>query len=213
MDIKYQLTGKKLQEENLVLDPCARAITGWEKYIRNQKDKINKGYSNYLKGVVTKRDYFDFESHPRPKHSWNKTIIYELHVGGFTKNPDSNISESKKGTFIGLIEKIPYLKSIGITSIELLPVFAFDASDAPEGLVNYWGYSPINWFTPHQGFVDRSNPLEARKQFKQLVEVCHDNGLEVLIDVVYNHTTEGNQNGPIISWKILVLKLTTIKMK
>ena len=73
--------------------------------------------------------------------------------------------------------------------------------DAPEGLFNYWGYSPINWFTPHQGFVDSCNPLEARKQFKKLVEVCHDNELEVLIDVVYNHTTEGNQNGPSISWK------------
>ncbi len=185
----------------LVLDPCARAIAGWGQYIRNQKDPHKEGYSHFLKGVVTNRDYFDFESHPRPKHSWNKTIIYELHVGGFTKNKDSNITDSKKGTFIGLIEKIPYLKSLGITSIELLPVFAFDASDSPEGLENYWGYSPINWFTPHQGFIDGHNPLEARNQFKKLVEVCHDNGLEVLLDVVYNHTTEGNQDGPIISWK------------
>ncbi|MBW3042506.1 glycogen debranching protein [Prochlorococcus marinus] len=187
--------------DNLVLDPCARAITGWRKYKRNQKNNLSTGYCHFLKGVVTNRDQFDFKSHPRPKHKWNKTIIYELHVGGFTKNPDSNISDNKKGTFVGLIEKIPYLKNLGITSIELLPIFAFDSSDAPEGLENYWGYSPINWFTPHQGFVDGYNPLEARKQFKQFVEVCHDNGLEVLIDVVYNHTTEGNQDGPIISWK------------
>jgi len=186
---------------SIVLDPCARAIAGWDNYIRNQKEKTNNDYIHCLKGVVTNRDYFDFKSHPRPKHTWSKTIIYELHVGGFTKNKYSAIRDSKKGTFIGLIEKIPYLKSIGITAIELLPVFAFDANDAPDGLVNYWGYSPINWFTPHQGFVDGSNPLEARKQFKQLVEVCHDNELEVLIDVVYNHTTEGNQNGPSISWK------------
>ncbi len=192
---------EKDKGEHLVLDPCARAITGWEKYIRNEKDNNKKGYGHLLKGVVTNRDSFDFESHPRPKHPWNKTIIYELHVGGFTKNPDSNIRDSQKGTFIGLIEKIPYLKSIGITSIELLPVFAFDASDSPEGLENYWGYSPINWFTPHQGFVAGDNPLEARQQFKKLVEVCHDNGIEVIIDVVYNHTTEGNQDGPIISWK------------
>ena len=186
---------------SLVLDPCARAITGWGKYIRNQKDNPSKGYSHFLKGVVTNRDYFDFKSHPRPKHKWNKTIIYELHVGGFTKNQDSNISNSKKGTFIGLIEKIPYIKELGITTIELLPVFAFDTFDAPEGRENYWGYSPINWFTPHQGFVDGFSPLEARNQFKQFVEVCHDNDLEVLIDVVFNHTTEGNQDGPIISWK------------
>jgi len=199
----YKVWNDKRKGEGgpLVLDPCARAITGWERYRRNQKDNLRKGYNHFLKGVVTDRDYFDFKSHPRPKYRWNKTIIYELHVGGFTKNPDSNISNSKKGTFIGLIKKIPYLKSIGITSIELLPVFAFDSYDSPEGLQNYWGYSPINWFTPHQGFVDGQNPLEARKQFKQLVEVCHDNEIEVLIDVVYNHTTEGNQDGPSISWK------------
>ena len=198
---KVSIDGQKAAEDHIVLDPCARAITGWENYIRNHKEKVNRGYAHCLKGVVTKRDYFDFKSHPRPKHSWNKTIIYELHVGGFTKSNDSSISESKKGTFLGLIEKIPYLKSLGITTIELLPVFAFDSNDAPEGLVNYWGYSPINWFTPHQDFVDSCNPLEARRQFKKLVEVCHDNELEVLIDVVYNHTTEGNQNGPSISWK------------
>ena len=198
---KMSISKSESKEDYLVLDPCARAITGWAKYIRNTKDRVSKGYGHFLKGVVTERDYFDFQSHPRPKHDWNKTIIYELHVGGFTKHPDSNISDSKKGTYIGLIEKIPYLKSIGITSIELLPVFAFDSSDAPEGLENYWGYSPINWFTPHQGFVDGHDPLEARKQFKHLVEVCHDNGLEVFIDVVYNHTTEGNKDGPRISWK------------
>ena len=200
---KISIDDHKAPKENLVLDPCARAITGWQNYIRSQERKANKDFSHCLKGVVTKRDHFDLKSHPRPKHSWNKTIIYELHVGGFTKRSDSCITKSNKGTFIGLIEKIPYLKSIGITAIELLPVFAFDVSDAPKGLVNYWGYSPVNWFTPHQGFVCGCNPLEARKQFKRMVEVCHDHGLEVLIDVVYNHTTEGNQNGPEISWKNL----------
>ena len=200
---KISVNDREATEENLVLDPCARAIAGWKNYLRTQEGKVNKNYINCLKGVVTERDYFDLKSHPRPNHPWNKTIIYELHVGGFTKKTDSSISENKKGKFIGLIEKIPYLKKLGITSIELLPVFAFDPSDAPQGLVNYWGYSPINWFTPHQGFVDASNSLEARKQFKLFVEACHDHGLEVFIDVVYNHTTEGNQNGPKISWKNL----------
>ena len=198
---KLSIENNTNPEDHLVLDPCARAITGWKNYIRDQTDKTIRGYSNSLKGVVTKRDYFDFESYPRPKYSWNKTIIYELHVGGFTKDPDSAVSASKKGTFIGLTEKIPYLKSLGVTSIELLPVFAFDPYDAPEGRQNYWGYSPINWFTPHQGFVDGHDPLEARKQFKRLVQICHKNGLEILIDVVYNHTTEGDENGPKISWK------------
>jgi len=185
----------------LVLDPCARAIANWKEYLRTQKENSNNGYKHYLKGVVTNREYFNFESHPRPKHEWNKTIIYELHVGGFTKNKNSNVSDLKKGTFIGLIEKLPYLKSLGITSIELLPVFAFDTSDAPQGLENYWGYSPINWFTPHQGYVAGHDSLKAREQFKEFVEVCHDNGLEVILDVVYNHTSEGNKDGPKLSWK------------
>ena len=106
---KVSIDGQKAAEDHIVLDPCARAITGWENYIRNHKEKVNRGYAHCLKGVVTKRDYFDFKSHPRPKHSWNKTIIYELHVGGFTKSNNSSVSESKKGTFIGLIEKIPYI--------------------------------------------------------------------------------------------------------
>ncbi len=188
-------------DNDLILDPCSRAISGWNKYTRDQDKKLKNGYRHHLKGVVTKRDYFDFKSHPRPKHKWNQTIIYELHVGGFTKNPNSNVSGNKKGTFIGLTEKIPYLKSLGITTIELLPVFAFDIFDSPKGVENYWGYSPINWFTPHQDFVTGEDPLEARNQFRKLIEICHDNDLEVIIDVVYNHTTEGNKNGPVISWK------------
>ena len=83
---KVSINDQTATQDHIVLDPCARAITGWGNYIRNQKEKFNKGYSHCLKGVVTKRDHFDFKSHPRPKHSWNKTIIYELHVGGFTKN-------------------------------------------------------------------------------------------------------------------------------
>ncbi len=124
-----------------------------------------------------------------------------MHVGGYTTDKSSGVSEEKRGTFIGLIEKIPYLKDLGITTIELLPVFSFDEKDAPFGLENYWGYSPINWFTPHQGFVSLKEPLSARDQFRKLVEKCHDNGIEVILDVVYNHTTEGNKNGPTISWK------------
>ncbi len=182
-----------------LIDPCARAIIGWNNYLRNKKSENIDKENNNLKGVVCERNKFNFNSHPRPKHPWTKTIIYELHIKGFTKN--TNIELEKKGTFLGLINKIPYLKSLGITTIELLPVFAFDTSDSPKGLNNYWGYSPINWFTPHQDFVADEDPLSARDQFRKLVEACHDNGLEVLIDVVYNHTTEAGENGPCLSWK------------
>ncbi len=195
-----QTKGKDSQEK-IFLDPCARAISGWEKYKRDFSKPNNKDFSYCLKGVVCERDNFDFNKYPRPKHSWNKSIIYELHVGGFTSNPKSNVSKSSKGTFLALIEKIPYLLDLGITTIELLPVFSFDPYDAPNGQRNYWGYSPLNWFTPHHEFTTDNDPLKARKEFRKLVESCHENGLEVILDVVYNHTTEGGKDGPSISWK------------
>ena len=93
---KVSIDEHRATQEDIILDPCARAIAGWEHYIRNQEGKVSQGYGHCLKGVVTEREYFDFKSHPRPKYSWNETIIYELHVGGFTKNSDSNVSEEKK---------------------------------------------------------------------------------------------------------------------
>ncbi len=185
----------------ILLDPCAREISGWSKFKRESSKKEPQDLSTCLKGVVSERNEFNLNDHPRPRHPWHKTIIYELHVGGFTKSYCSGLTDEKKGTFIGLIEKIPYLKDIGITTIELLPVFAFDTSDAPLGLENYWGYSPINWFTPHNGFISKDLNMSARDQFRDLVSNCHDNGIEVILDVVYNHTTEGSKDGPIISWK------------
>ena len=181
----------------VLLDPCARSIVGWDIFQRNSSNNKNA----CLKAVVTERKCFNFHDHPRPRHRWNKTIIYELHVGGFTKSPASGLSDEQKGTFIGLIEKIPYLKDLGITAIELLPIFSFDPSDSPFGLENYWGYSPLNWFTPHHNYISKGTPLSARDQFRKLVEACHDNDIELILDVVFNHTTEGDQNGPIISWK------------
>ncbi len=191
----------KFFHQKALLDPCSREISGWNVFKRDSASGTGGNIHNCLKSVVSERQDFDFYSHPRPKHPWNKTIIYELHVGGFTKQIKSGISDNKKGTFLGLIEKIPYLKDLGVTTIELLPIFAFDYSDAPKGLNNYWGYSPINWFTPHHQYIARNKHLRARDQFRSFVAACHDNDLEVILDVVYNHTTEGNEQGPIISWK------------
>ena len=187
--------------KKILLDPCARAITGWNSYKRSSCVGNINNINSCLKGIVCEREEFDFISHPRPQHKWSNTIIYELHVGGFTKNPKANVSSSKRGTLIALKEKIPYLKELGITTIELLPIFAFDPSDAPLGRKNFWGYSPINWFTLHHEYILGDNPLEARNQIRELVAECHDNNIEILLDVVYNHTSEGNQEGPFISWK------------
>ena len=185
----------------ILLDPCARAIGGWNTYNRNKCMGTQDNKDSCLKSIVCERNEFDFNSHPRPKHKWENTVIYELHLGGFTKGKESNISLELQGTFLGLKEKIPYLRDLGITTIELLPIFSFDISDAPYGKQNFWGYSPINWFTPHNRYVAGNNPLLARNQVRDLVAACHDNEIEVILDVVYNHTSEGGKNGPIISWK------------
>ncbi len=187
--------------KKILLDPCARAISGWDVYQRIDAHGESDNLHACLKGVVCERNQFDFKSHPRPKHPWNKSVIYELHVGGFTSRSASEVAPDRQGTFLGLTEKIPYLKDLGITTIELLPIFAFDPSDTPAGQENYWGYSPINWFTPHLNYIVDKEHLKARDQLRDLVAACHDMDIEVLLDVVYNHTTEGDQNGPLISWK------------
>ena len=185
----------------LLLDPCARAITGWNVYRRADAVGAVPNTASCLKGVVTERDRFDFERAPRPRHSWQRTVIYELHVGGFSRGHGSSVPADRQGTYLGLIDTIPYLKELGITTVELLPVMAFDPHDAPPGRLNYWGYSPLSWMAPHHAYQQGDDPLEIRQQVRQLVSACHQAGLEVLVDVVYNHTCEGNQAGPTVSWR------------
>ena len=185
----------------LLLDPCARAISGWNVYRRAEALGATPNTASCLKGVVTERDRFDFAAAPRPRHSWQRTVIYELHVGGFSRGAGSPVSREAQGTYLGLIEAIPYLQQLGITTVELLPVMAFDPHDAPAGRLNYWGYSPLSWMAPHHAYQQGDDPLQIRQQVRQLVTACHQAGLEVLVDVVYNHTCEGNQAGPTLSWR------------
>ena len=193
--------GHGFRPAKVLLDPCARAITGWSVYKREAATGASPNTDCCLKGVVCERDHFDFDAHPRPRHSWQQTVIYELHAGGFTRRSDSNVAPDRQGSLLGVIDKIPYLKQLGITTLELLPVQAFDPQDAPPGRDNVWGYSPLSWFAPHQGYISGDDPLQARAQMRELVAACHDAGLEVLLDVVYNHTTEGNVAGPTLSWR------------
>ena len=125
----------------VLLDPAARAICGWEVYDRMLATGPSTNAHACLKAMVTERELFDFQAHPRPRNSWQRTVIYELHVGSFTKRADSGVGEDRRGTYLGLIDKLPYLQELGITAIELLPVFAFDPADAPPGRDNVWGYS------------------------------------------------------------------------
>jgi isoamylase len=122
-------------------------------------------------------------------------VIYELHVRGFTRHPSAGLTPEKAGTYAGLIEKIPYLADLGITAVELMPVFQFDTSDARTG-VNYWGYSPVSFFAPHRGYSSRQDLLGPIDEFRDMVRALHRAGIEVILDVVFNHTAEGDNNGP-----------------
>ena len=116
-----------------------------------------------------------------------------MHVRGFTRFPKLRLERKKRGTYAGLIEKIPYLKSLGITAVELLPVYQFDALDSPPGKVNYWGYAPIAFFAPHRAYSSRKDPLGPVNEFRDMVKALHRAGIEVILDVVFNHTAEGDQ--------------------
>ena len=183
-------------EKKVLLDPCSRGITGWGNYKRENALKTQENTATCLKSVVCERKKFNFKDYPRPKHPWKETIIYELHIKAFTESTEGDESCCKK-----FLKKIPYLKELGITTIELLPMFCFDPTDAPNGLENFWGYSPINWFTPHFEYLSNESAEKNREEFRNLVEECHKADIEVILDVVYNHTSEGDYKGPAISWK------------
>ena len=193
--------GHGFNPSKVLVDPCARAIAGWEVYERTAALGAIPNTSCCLKGVVTERDRFDFSAAPRPRHPWHRSIIYELHVGGFTRGHGCDVHAAKQGTLQGLTETLPYLSELGITGIELLPVMAFDPQDAPPGRYNHWGYSPVSWLAPHPGYLCSDDPLQARREVRTFVEASHRAGIEVILDVVYNHTGEGNQRGPTLSWR------------
>jgi glycogen operon protein len=150
--------------------------------------------------VVDVRTY-DWEGDAPLQRPASRTIIYEMHVRGFTYHPSSGVAEPTRGTFAGLIAKIPYLQHLGITAVELLPVFQFDAQDAPPGTVNYWGYAPVAFFAPHQAYSSRQDVLGPVDEFRDMIKALHRAGIEVLLDVVFNHTAEGDQYGPTLSFR------------
>src|SRR5436305_2518013 len=119
-----------------------------------------------------------------------------MHVRGFTRHHSSGVGEKTRGSYAGLIEKIPYLEQLGITAVELLPVFQFDAQDCPPERVNYWGYAPVSFFAPHQAYSSRPDARGSVNEFRDMVKALHRAGIEVILDVVFNHTSEGGHNGP-----------------
>jgi len=145
---------------------------------------------------------FDWQSDRHLKRPWKDTILYEMHVAGFTKHPSSGVS--KPGTYLGVIEKIPYLQSLGVTAVELMPVHEFPILDFHGQALkhpNYWGYDPMAFFAPHRGYAHGKEPGAQAQELKTLVRELHRAGIEVILDVVFNHTAEGNERGPILAMK------------
>jgi glycogen operon protein len=193
--------GMRFNPRKVLLDPYSRAVVVNDIYDREAACGNDDNADSCMKSVIAPIDSYDWEGDAPLHHPLGETIIYEMHVGGFTHNINSGVSPEKRGTYAGLIEKIPYLQSLGITAVELLPVYQFDRHDAPEGLPNYWGYSPVSFFAPHREYSSDKSTLGPIKEFRDMVKALHRAGIEVILDVVYNHTAEGNENGPTLCWK------------
>jgi isoamylase len=193
--------GQRFDPHKILLDPYGRAVAVPKNYSRDAARSKGDNSATAMKSIVVDLSEYDWEGDVPLRHPSPRTIIYETHVRGFTQHSSSGIANESRGTFAGLVEKIPYLRHLGITAIELLPVFQFDAQDAPPGLVNYWGYSPVSFFAPHGAYSRRKDPLGPIDEFRDMVKALHRAGIEVILDVVFNHTAEGDDTGPTLSFR------------
>jgi glycogen operon protein len=186
--------GYRFNSEARLIDPYAKALAG--DFLPS-----DDGVVRPPKCVVVD-DEFDWKGDRHLRRDLSETVIYELHVRGFTKSHSSGVKYP--GTYLGVIEKIPYLQSLGVTAVELMPVHEFPISDIwgnkPER-PNYWGYDPMALFAPHRGYTVGTEPGCQVREFKEMVMALHRAGIEVILDVVFNHTAEGNENGPTLSFK------------
>ncbi|MCB9874339.1 MAG: glycogen debranching protein GlgX [Planctomycetaceae bacterium] len=193
--------GLRFDPTKVLLDPYGRGVVVPQNYSRVAAGEPGDNAASAMKSVVVDPSTYDWEGDQPLHRTAAQTIIYEMHVRGFTCHPSSGVGESTRGTYAGLIEKIPYLQRLGITAVELLPVFQFDPFDAPYGKMNYWGYAPISFFAPHQAFSSRPEPLGPVDEFRDMVKALHRAGIEVILDVVFNHTAEGNERGPTLCFR------------
>jgi isoamylase len=181
--------------QKVLLDPYAKCVFFPQGFDRASamREGPNAGKAP-LAILPTSHPAFDWEGIRSPHHE-SDAIVYELHVKGFTKNPNSGVDPSRAGTYAGLTEKIPYLKDLGITAVEIMPVFQRDPQEG-----DYWGYMPLNFFAPHAQYASSGSDHQ-HLEFKNMVKAFHEAGIGVILDVVYNHTCEGDHRGPIYSYK------------
>jgi len=194
-------TGMRFDPSKVLLDPYGRGVMVPPGYSREAALRAGDNAATAMKSVVLNCDAYDWEGDAPLCRPSAHTIVYEMHVRGFTRHPSSGVADKTRGTFAGVIEKIPYLRDLGVTAVELLPVFQFDAQDCPPGLVNYWGYSPVSFFAPHHAYSSRQDAFGPLDEFRDMVKALHRAGIEVILDVVFNHTGEGGDHGPTLSFR------------
>jgi isoamylase len=193
--------GYRFDGSKVLLDPYTRAVVLGKKYSREAAIRPGDNCAQAMKSVVVDSYLYDWEGDTPLHYPYAGTLIYELHVGGFTRNPNSGVAAARRGTYAGVVEKTPYLKDLGVNAIELLPVQQFDEQDAPQPHKNYWGYSPVAFFAPHSTYSSRRDPLGPVDEFRDMVKAFHRAGIEVILDVVFNHTAEGDHTGPMFSFR------------
>jgi len=194
-------TGLVFNDKALLLDPYARALAGGEKW--NPPRKKQDGFK---RRCLVVENQFDWEDDRPLQIPLQDSIIYEMHVRGFTQHPSSNVKHP--GTFAGIIEKIPYLKELGITAVELMPVAEFNENEntninplTGQELLNFWGYSPITFCAPKASYASDNKGGNQVREFKKMVKALHNAGIEVILDVVFNHTAEGGSDGPLLNFR------------
>jgi len=204
VDGPYEPTeGHRFDNSKILLDPYAKCIGGRDIWgVASREDDIYPYRAQIL------ADDFDWEDDRPLEIPPEDLIIYEMHVRGFTRHCSSGIKEELRGTFAGIQEKIPYLKELGVNCVELMPIFEFDELDntrhnpvTDERLFNYWGYSTVGFYAPKAGYAATGKEGNQANELKTLIKELHRNGIEVILDVVFNHTAEGNENGPTISFR------------
>ena len=191
--------GLLFNEENVLLDPYSRAVTGQRKW--GEKPEGGKDFE-YRARVV--KSSFDWGNIKQLEQPFEDLVIYEIHVRGYTKDKSSGVSAP--GTFAGLKDKIPYLKDLGINAVELMPIFEFDEMESARvvdgvQLYNYWGYNTVSFFAPNTSYAFNEEHNHEGDELKSLIKALKENGIEVILDVVFNHTAEGNELGPCFSFK------------
>ncbi|HEY6360702.1 MAG TPA: glycogen debranching protein GlgX [Vicinamibacterales bacterium] len=205
--------GLRFDGEKVLLDPYGLSVVVPETYDRHAAARPGDNAACAMKSVVADPGRYDWEGDQPLRRPFAESVIYELHVRGFTRHHGSEVGGTRSGTYAGLIDKIPYLEDLGITAVELLPVFQFDPQDAPAGRVNYWGYQPVSFFAPHRAYSSRPEPLAVLDEFRDMVKALHRAGIEVILDVVFNHTSEGGQQGPTFCYRGLANDVYYILLK